>query len=163
MSEAPTASERNRLTAQQRFKLTKWVEGKLPEFAANAVTSSMAAEQASAVLGFPVTPRNMLTIAGKAADAILEHQWPSTSPSEFPAEGGSNHTNRRLAVVATVLDKVIQRIEAHNDLLVIDGDLRLLFRELLASFEVPVAKVEPPPANPTPVDPTPELPFVGQQ
>lgn len=99
----------NRLNRAQTFKLTKWVEGNLERFAQENTTSNMAAEQATVSMGFPVTQRNILGLAGKSKEAVFEHQWPA-GMGNLAAGGGpeGGHANRKLALVIRVVDKLLQ-------------------------------------------------------
>lgn len=121
--------ERNRLTGAQRYKLTRWLEENLARFTEKRVSSADAATEATNTLGFTVTQRNVLSLAGSSKEAILTHSWPAGA--EFGSEGGTNHMPRRLAVVVGVLDAVVRKTGTNL------GELAPIFDELITEANLP--------------------------
>jgi hypothetical protein len=127
----PAEGTRNRLTNPQRYKLTRWVEDNLEMFKSSGISSDAAAERATKAVGFEVSKSNILSLAGSGKDCIFQHKWPNN-----PELGGgeNNHTPRKLALVAVVLNEVVRRVDPSMlDTL----GIRLMWEELMTGCPVP--------------------------
>ena len=136
------ADERNRLSSLERYKLTQWVEKNLARFAAEGISAQIAADQAAEALGFTITARNILSLAGSNKEAMFEHRWPSNG---LQAGGGpeGGHVGRRLQVVVAVLGRVVEQLQNEGCPDLLPEDLQQLWSELKAQCPVPGAEAVP--------------------